>query len=263
MEEFDRDLLAIITRHQSFEAQSLDAQERNAPYFDFLQKEPYFAFADILDAKGQELAGLPRTNQNWFWQEYFAALEHSQLDRPFVGKRFLIGDEQAVGFTLRRKLTDRNGNFSGVVVIGIRLAYFRELLSKLDLGPNDCVMLLRDDGIILLRLPTSQEIGIGNELGPLSPLYTALRGGLASVVALDPVDHVERHFELQRVATFHLVISVGIATLGASASHKLWPAYTVAGCVLVLAAGWLLWKRQFARKVGAYGTTDKSPPSVV
>lgn len=242
LEEFDRILLAIIARHQSFELQNMDAQDRNTPYVDILRTEPYFAFADILDKNGQEVAGWPRTNQSWSSRDYFAALEHSPSDIAFVGARFSINDEQAVGFTLSRKITDRNGNFSGVAVLGIRLAYFVEQLSRLNLHPNDTVMLLRDDGLIMLRLPPSREIGLGNQLGPLTPLYTALRGGLAAVTAIDPVDHVERQFAFHRVGDFHLVLSLG--TVRSDMPLERWYPWVLlsAGAMIATGVG-LRWQR--------------------
>jgi len=189
LEQFDRRLLAVIDQHQSSQVQNLDAQARNASNFEALQREPYFGFVDVVDKYGQTVAGRPRDANNWSERDYFAALQHNRRDSIFIGGRFSVDNPQAVGFTVSRRMSDGEGNFAGLVVLGVRLAYFRELLSSLEINPNQTMMLLRDDGTILLRLPFHLN-DVGNKLEPGTPFDIALRTGKTLVVAFDPIDHV-------------------------------------------------------------------------
>jgi hypothetical protein len=232
LEQFDRALQVLIARHQSLEFQGLDAQERSAPNFDVLQREPHFVFADILDKNGQAIASRPRNTNNWSGRDYFDFLEHDPHDSLYVGGRFSVDNERDVGITVSRRLTDRDANFSGVVVIGIRLAYFRDLLRHIELDSNQSMMLLRDDDVILLRLPSLPDTAAG-KLDHGSSLYAAMRTGNTSVVAPDPIDNIERRFVLHRVGTFPLVICVGTAATGLVASSVLW-LVVVAGCATAL-----------------------------
>ena len=144
--------------------------------FEALQREPYFGFVDVVDKYGQAVAGRPRDANNWSERDYFAALQHNRRDSIFIGGRFSVDNPQAVGFTVSRRMSDGEGNFAGLVVMGVRLAYFRELLGSLEINPNQSVMLLRNDGIILLRLPFRLN-DVGNKLDPGTPFDIALRTG--------------------------------------------------------------------------------------
>lgn len=241
LEQFDRRMLAVIDQHQAFQAQSVDPQARNASNFEALQREPYFAFVDVVDKSGQALAGRPRDSNNWFGRDYFATLEHDRRDNIFIGGRFLVDRPEAIGFTVSRRMSDGEGNFAGLVVMGVRLAYFRELLGALDIRPDQSVMLLRDDGVVVLRLPFRLN-DVGNRLDPGTPFDSALRTGKASVVAFDPIDHVERQFAFHTVGTFPLVVSVGTATTGLLTSPTLWSAVAIAIGIAGTAL-WYWWRR--------------------
>ena len=241
LEQFDRRLLAVIDQHQSFQVQSLDAQARNAANFEALQREPYFGFVDVVDKDGLAVAGRPRDANNWSERDYFAALQHNRRDSIFIGGRFSVDNPQAVGFTVSRRMSDGEGNFSGLVVMGVRLAYFRELLSSVEISPNQSVMLLRDDGSILLRLPFHLN-DVGNKLDPGTPFDIALRTGKTSVVTFDPIDHVERQFAFHPVGTFPLVVSVGTATTGFFNSPSLWAGVAIASSLAGIAL--LTWWRR-------------------
>ena len=134
LEQFDRTLQAMITRQQAPELQNQDVRARNSPLFERIQREPYFAFIDVLDQKGNSVAGLPQDSNNWSNQDYFRALQNSHLDKLYIGGRFSVDNERNVGFTISRRMIDSGGNFAGVVVMGARLAYFRDLLQHLELG---------------------------------------------------------------------------------------------------------------------------------
>ncbi len=241
LEQFDRRLLAVIDQHQSSQVQNLDAQARNASNFEALQREPYFGFVDVVDKYGQAVAGRPRDANNWSERDYFAALQHNRRDSIFIGGRFSADNPQAVGFTVSRRMSDGEGNFAGLVVMGVRLAYFRELLGSLEINPNQSVMLLRNDGIILLRLPFRLN-DVGNKLDPGTPFDIALRTRTTSVVAFDPIDHVERQFAFHPVGTFPLVVSVGTATTGLFNSPSLWGSLAITGSLAGIAL--LDWRRR-------------------
>jgi hypothetical protein len=237
--QFDRTLLTTIVQHQSLQAQNLDPRARNAAYFEALQREPFFAFIDIVDKNGLALAGRPKDTNNWSSRDYFAAQEHSRTDALFIGNRIEPDNPQTVGFTVSRRMMDGDGNFAGLVVMGIRLSYFRELIDHVQIGPNQSLMLLRDDCTILFRLPFDFN-NVGNRFGAGSPFCTALSGADTLAVAPDPVDHIERQFAIHRVGTFPLVLSVGIETGGAFADRMaLW---WVVGGSGIAAVGLLLWK---------------------
>lgn len=249
IEQFDRTLQAIVSRHQSPALQSLDAQARNAALFERVQREPYFAFIDVLDEKGHSIAGLPHRDRDWSEQDYFKVLERQGGDAPYIGRRFAVESEKYVGFTISRRITDDDGRFAGLVVMGVRLGYFRELLNRARLETPESVMLLRDDGVILMRLPFDLN-AIGDAARPGTEFLAAMQAGKVSVTAADPVDHMERRFAFQRIAKLPLVIGIGTAS-GGTDSVIWW----ILSATLTAAVGTLLLSRarwrEFLRRTAA------------
>jgi len=62
-----------------------------------------------------------------------------------------------------RRVDHPDGSFAGVVVGTLQLDYFRNVLDGLKLGPHGSIMLLQDDGTIIMRNPTSDAL-IGHSL---------------------------------------------------------------------------------------------------
>lgn len=245
LEEFDRRLLALIYRYQSQSLREVDPQARSLPVLEALQKEPYFAFADVLDTSGRSVAGLPRNDSTWFDSNYFGALEHSRRGDMFIGDPFSRTDEQAVGITVSRRMTDGDDRFAGVVVMGVRLVHFRRLLAQFE-GSGHSVMLLRRDGTIMVRMPFRLN-DVGYRLEPGTPLDVALRTGAPSAIVFDPLDRVERQFAFQSVGSHPLVIAVGTPVAGVSSRPSLWWLLTVCGAPLATAPlasrRWRAWRR--------------------
>ena len=256
LEQFDRTLQAMITRQQAPELQNQDVRARNSPLFERIQREPYFAFIDVLDQKGNSVAGLPQDSNNWSNQDYFRALQNSHLDKLYIGGRFSVDNERNVGFTISRRMIDSGGNFAGVVVMGARLAYFRDLLQHLELGSSDSAMLMREDGTVLMRLPFDMN-NIGDTLNPTTAFYTAMRAGAPSVTAPDPIDRVERRFVFRHVGTLPLVVSVGVATDESNANWWLAVAGAAAVAAVVLATR-LLWRETRRREAIEVESGEKS-----
>jgi len=254
LEQFDRRLLDIIYRHQSLVLRDIDPQARNAPSFEALQREPDFVFADVLDRAGQSSAGLPRNSNNWFDRDYFAPLEHGSRSDMFIGDHFLRKDDDNIGITVSRRMTDGEDRFAGVVVLGIRLAHFRQLLGQFEGASGQSVMLLRRDGTIIVRLPFRLN-DAGDRLEPGTPLDIALRTGAASAVAPDPIDRVQRRFAFHAVGTYPLAIVVGVSIAGPSADPAFWWLVTAVCAVglatlLLAVQQWPGWHRQLRRRSG-------------
>jgi hypothetical protein len=105
----------------------------------------------VVDKSGPALAGRPRDTNNGSTRDYFAAHEHSRTDALFIGNRIGPDSPQTVGFTVSRRMVDGDENFAGLVVMGVRLGYFRVLLDRIQIGLHQSLMPLRDDCSVLLR----------------------------------------------------------------------------------------------------------------
>ena len=240
--QVDLTLKAVIGRHQSAEDQTLGVQSRNSPLFKRAQSDPYFAFINVLDENGGFVAGLPTNDSHWNDRDYFRDQQNLSLHDFSIGRPFSTEREDLVGFPIGRRMTDSSGLFAGVVVMGVRLAYFRSLLDHLDPASHDSVTLLRDDGVVLMRLPFDLN-NIGRTLDRAAPFYTFIRSGSTPITAVDPIDSVERRFVFRRAGSLPLVVSVGTATANAYAGPMLW--WLLSACVAIVVAVGLLTRGQW------------------
>ena len=209
MEQIDLTLQAVISRHQLTAAHP---QTRNAQLFERAKRDTYVDFINILDANGGFVAGLPQQQaaNSWAGRDYFIEQRSASASNLLIGRPYLIASEEKVSVTISRRITDTDGNFAGVAVIGLRLAYFRDLFRDHELGPRNSVTLLRDDGVILMRLPFDLN-NVGRTLDAAAPFSSFIRTGASPGAAADPIDQVERRFAFRRVGTSPLVVGVGAA----------------------------------------------------
>ena len=103
-------------------------------------------------------------------------------------------------------------------------------------APRNSVMLLRDDGVILMRLPFDLN-NVGRTLDAAAPFSSFIQTGSSPSAASDPIDQVERRFAFRRVGTSSLVVGVGVAISPIYASVELWWSVTL---LVVLGAAFAL-----------------------
>lgn len=86
-------------------------------------------------------------------REHFQAHVGADTGRAFVAlpKAFELWDAQAI--FLSRRINDQDGNFGGVVSVGLAPEYFAEVFHEMDIGPDKSIALLRTDGALLARVP--------------------------------------------------------------------------------------------------------------
>jgi signal transduction histidine kinase/CheY-like chemotaxis protein/HPt (histidine-containing phosphotransfer) domain-containing protein len=239
MEQIDLTLQAVISRHQLTAAHP---QQRNVQLFERTKRDTYVDFINILDANGGFVAGLPpqQAANSWAGRDYFIEQRSASASNPFIGRPYLIASEDKVSVPISRRITDTDGNFAGVAVIGLRLAYFRDLFRDHAPDSRDSVMLLRDDGVVLMRLPFDLN-NVGRTLDAAAPFSRFIRAGASPGAAADPIDQVERRFAFRRVGTSPLVVGVGAAASPIYASTELWWSVTLLG---VLGAAFALLTRR-------------------
>ncbi|HUB14345.1 MAG TPA: ATP-binding protein [Acetobacteraceae bacterium] len=206
--------LALQTAAQGVQVpgvMQLGSQLRDMILFPRATRGPYFGFINVLDATGGVIADsefATTQTHNWASRDYFIAEKKSDSDPLYIGKPFLIQVGQSPTISISRRIENPNGSFAGVVVGSMRLAYFRDLFSRLNLGPHSTIALLRRDGMILMRLPFNLD-DIGRSLPADAPFFSVPNGG--QVNAIDPTDHLRRRFLFQPIGTMPLMVAIGLA----------------------------------------------------
>ncbi len=154
-------------------------------------------------------------------------------------------------FAFSRRLTMGGGEAAGLVVAYIDPSYFRNLYRQLDVGRHGVIMLVRDDGGVLVRqtATTADPGGLAADAATLAPLLNKANDK-PSLITL-PSDGRPRIVSLRPLAGFPLTIAVGIAPAEALAN---WRSDVMAACIagaLVIVACYIalhLFMRQVTRR---------------
>ena len=208
---YDLSLQAVVQGLQYPGLNNLAPELRQMLLFQRAAKASYFSFINVVDEHGTVTAdseSLTLRGGNFAGRDYFTAQRNDARDMQFIGAPFSNQPGKQPTIPISRRMSHPDGTFAGVVVGSLRLAYFRDLFSRLTLAPHATIELLRDDGMILMRLPFAAD-DIGRTLPANAPFFAARSGG--QVDAEDPADHQRRHFLFQRIGTWPLVVGVGLA----------------------------------------------------
>lgn len=94
-------------------------------------------------------------------REHFAAQINRDTERLTIAAPLVSRATGTPAIFLSRRLNDRDGNFAGIVTVGIDPDYLDKVFSRLELSYNYSIVLLRADGSYLGRVPnivTTQEV---------------------------------------------------------------------------------------------------------
>ncbi|MDR3562084.1 MAG: ATP-binding protein [Negativicutes bacterium] len=90
-------------------------------------------------------------------REHFQVHTKSDTGQVFVSSPRVTQVTSISAIFLSRRLNDANGNFAGVVTIGLDRKYFTEEFRQMDVGFDNSIVLLRTDGSFLVRVPDVQS----------------------------------------------------------------------------------------------------------
>jgi diguanylate cyclase (GGDEF)-like protein len=171
----------------------------------------------VLDPAGFSVAdssGRSKRTDNFADRDYFS-VHRDQADKglylgPPYKSRLRSGDPS---FALSRRITGAQGEFRGVVVAAIRLEHFRSLFSSIDLGPKSTISLVSNDGVVMMRQPSSDAQGdVGRDISA-SANFREIKGRRSgTLVATTSIDGVERLISFGEVTGYPLLVNVSVAT---------------------------------------------------
>lgn len=107
---------------------------------------------------------------------------------------------------LTRRLNDRQGNFEGVLLAGIRLAYFDQFFKSFDIDDSGTMFLALSDGTLLARRPLEErQIGASLARGEIFSKYLPeAPSGTAMIRSL--VDRKMRLYGYRQLEAYPLVV---------------------------------------------------------
>jgi PAS domain S-box-containing protein len=234
---------ALITIVQRAEADGLGTDRRESMH-QFLMRLtheiPLLDKLTVMDKQGRWLMSSQQFMRNDLtseFREYFIYHRDNRSAAAFVGPPLRDRTTGAWVVTLSRRINSPSGQFAGVAVASISLAYFQRFHDRFDIGNNGAIILMLAEGKVLTRRPAVENL-IGKHVSdrPLYRDHLALNSE-GSALLTPQQDGIERIYGYVRLTDFPLI---AVAALGKEEVLQPWRSDTfistvaVTGLVLLL-----------------------------
>ncbi len=213
IELYDLSLQAVVDGLAEPKLASLDPHLQDMVLYDRAASAKSLGSILVLDRDGVVVRGSKpeAVGADLGDREYFLAQKASPDRGLFISAPFtrrVTGDDEVIA--LSRSLKGSDGSFAGVVVGTMRLAYFRDLFSKADLGRLGSINLLRTDGISLMRAP--YDAGqVGRSHADSVGFQKLSRQISGTFTNRSSVDGISRIYSFTHVGDLPLVLNVALS----------------------------------------------------
>jgi diguanylate cyclase (GGDEF)-like protein len=208
---------------------------------------------------------LVNTTQKWPSPQYdLSDRDHFKHFKNSDDKEIYISDSaverikgtQVVFFS--KRISGDNNTFLGVVVVGVRLAYFQHIYQSIALLPDQSFSLLHSDGNVILRYPDA-TIRAGEKMSAGSPWHRLVLQGGGQYRSPGYFDDEARLVAVRPLRDYPLVINVAVSETAALASWRIHAIILGIGTLLVMFCAAFLLKalsRQFHSLAISEATVD-------
>lgn len=224
--------------------------------FDRAASAPFLGALVVLDERGSVAIDSGDATP---WGTTYADLDyfryHAEHADPglYVGRPMRSKADGGMTVALSRRYNKPDGSFGGVVVGSLRLDYFHQLFSRLNLGSRGAVSLFRTDGTVLMREPYDPDL-IGRQYGSLMLADRLAKAREGEYEAKALVDGVVRLYHYQQVGDFPLVQFVALSVDEIDADWRakaIWASAVMGACCGIVALLGLALRRELQRRTDA------------
>ncbi len=259
VELYDLALKGLIAATQREDLSRVAANIQHLVQFDLSTAAPFKGEVLLLDAEGNVIADsstLQPTPRNFANRDYFQAHVKDAQAGLFISRPFRIhcDCDQVWRMAFSRRVSGPNGEFAGVAVATMRLAYFDQLFNTLTIGNGSSVNLLNNRGILLAQQPLLERDMIDKDLSERPNFKRMLREGSGSFQAISAISGQERLYTFTNVGELPLIVVVALSSQDVFAPWKR-AALLTGGATGILCIGllWLTWmlRRELRRRYRA------------
>jgi len=249
VELYDLTLQGLIAASQRDDLKQVSPQVRHLVLFDRSTTNRFKGDILLLDAHGQVLADsslIEPKPGNFADRDYFLAHVSNRDTGMFISRPFKPRcdcddrDEWRISFS--RRISSPTGEFLGVAVASMRLAYFDTLFNSLNIGNGSALSIINDDGILLAQMPRLENDSIGKNFANRPNVQRILHERSGSFDSVSSVDRTQRLYTFSRVGNLPLTVIVALSAHDVFAAWNR-TASVISGATGVLCIGllWLSW----------------------
>jgi diguanylate cyclase (GGDEF)-like protein len=193
----------------------------------------------------------PRLDANFSDRDYFR--HFSQIDDPTIYVSLPVTSRLVGTLTLyfNKRVNARNGEFAGVVSIGVEIEYFRGIYESIGSVSGQSFLLARRDGTIIWRYPDPVR-RVGESVRAGSPWHDAVRQGGGNFRGSGRFDGGVRIVSVRPLADYPLVVDIALSESSLYASWNQRMLVIGGGMLLVICCAVLLlrvWAKQLGRLI--------------
>jgi diguanylate cyclase (GGDEF)-like protein len=249
VELYDLTLQGLIAAAQRDDLKQVSPQIRHLVLFDRSTTARYKGDILLLDKHGDVLADsslIEPKPANFADRDYFIAHTFNRDTGMFISRPFKprcdCDEQDQWRISFSRRISSSTGEFLGVAVASMRLAYFDQLFNSLDIGTDSTLAIINDDGILLAQKPFLQDNSIGKSFSGRPNVERMLREGSGSFDGVSSVDKQQRLYTFSKVGNLPLTVIVALSSDEVFATWRR-TATVISGAtgVLCIALLWLTW----------------------
>ena len=220
---------------------------------DRLRRLPFATVITLQQSDGQLVNSTrqwPRPEANFADRDYFQHFRRADDREIFVSQPVRSRIAGATTLYFNKRINAGNGEFSGIVSIGVEIKYFANIYESVGLLSGQTFLLIRKDGTLLWRYPA--PFPAGANLPPDAQFYDAVRKGGDHFRSTGYFKEGIRLVSVRPLQGYPLAVNVALLESSVLANWNRRVLAIGAGTLLVVCcAGFLLrgWARQLRRLI--------------
>jgi diguanylate cyclase (GGDEF)-like protein len=167
-------------------------------------------------------------------RDYYNALKTNRALTTYFGEPVINRGTGTLTQHLARKVTGPDGQFLGLILGAVELAYFERLYESLSLGNDTTILVRRDDGRLLARFPPVDARN-GPQINPVEPFPEMRRTGQRSSLLhrTSSVDGQDRLMAFHLLQRYPLVVGTTRTVKSALAEWRKQTSYLIGATLLL------------------------------
>ena len=246
---------------------ALGGEDTNKLLMERLSRLQQAQFIALVDKNGR----LVNTTQKWpspkidlSGRDYFQHLKNNDDEGLFISNTEVdhIKGTQVVFFG--KRINGADNAFLGVVVVGVRLTYFKHIYESIASLPDQSFSLLHRDGIVILRYPDHQP-NLGEKMPAASPWHRLVSQGGGNFRSPGYFHSEARLVAVRPLRDYHLVIDIAASETAALATWRIQAMTIGIGALFVVLCSLFLLKilsKQFRRLATSEATLERANATV-